>query len=72
LLVVKSTAAYKAIAYAIAPLKPENHITNCVLTLNLVCSVLYLFTISVQMKIFKNLATLRLTIVENKVPHPIV
>ena len=52
----KSVALYKAIAYAIAPLKPENHITNYFLKLNCVFTDLYRFTIHVTTKTLKALA----------------
>jgi len=54
----KSVALYKAIAYAIAPLRPENHITNYFLKLNWVFTDLYLFTIHVTIKMFMALAIL--------------
>lgn len=53
---LKSVALYKAIAYAIAPLKPENHITNYFFRQNYVLTDLYRLTIHETTKTFIALA----------------
>jgi hypothetical protein len=65
-------AASRARAYAIAPLKPENHITNYILKFILDFSDLYQFTSNETIKMFKNLAKNKFTIVVKNNPTPIV